>query len=75
MATEAIDVRLARLEGAFEQVDKRLGTIEADLRDLRNELGTELRGRRAENRQQFHWLLGLILITILMPVALRFLPP
>lgn len=31
MGTEATDVRLARLEGAYEQIDKRLGTIEGRL--------------------------------------------
>ncbi len=31
MATNAIEIRLAHLEGAFEQVDKRLGAIEARL--------------------------------------------
>jgi len=31
MGTEAMDVRLARLEGAYEQIDRRLGTIEGRL--------------------------------------------
>ncbi len=31
MSTNAIEIRLAHLEGAFEQVDKRLGAIEGRL--------------------------------------------
>ncbi len=31
MGTEATDVKLARLEGAYEQIDRRLGTIEGRL--------------------------------------------
>ncbi len=38
MGTEATDVRLARLEGAYEQVDKRLGTIENRLAVLESKV-------------------------------------
>lgn len=34
MAANPIEVRLAHLEGAYEQVDKRLGTIEVRLGDI-----------------------------------------
>jgi len=38
MGTEATDVRLARLEGAYEQIDKRLGTIEGRLAVLESKM-------------------------------------
>ncbi len=38
MGTEATDVRLAWLEGAYEQVDKRLGTIENRLAVLESKV-------------------------------------
>lgn len=74
MATEPMEIRMARLEGAYEQIDRRLGTIETDVRDL----GTEMRGGfgelRAEMRRQFYWIVGLIIVAVLVPISLRFLP-
>lgn len=63
MATESLDIRMARLEGSYAQIDRRLATIEVDLRELRR-----------DTRQQFYWVVGLIVVTILVPIALRFLP-
>lgn len=72
--TDALEVRIAHLEGAYEQVDKRLGLIESSLTQLRsdlnfstNQLRSELTARidnqtgRMDSR--FHWLLGTILTT------------
>ncbi|MHB8229928.1 MAG: hypothetical protein ACYDG0_03960 [Vulcanimicrobiaceae bacterium] len=41
MSAQPFEIRLARLEGTYEQVDKRLDTIHADVRDLR--AGMDLR--------------------------------
>lgn len=75
MAAEALDIRMARLEGAYEQIDRRLASIEADIRELRGEIRGEIGGLRAEMRQQFYWVIGLIVVTILVPIGLRFLNP
>ncbi len=75
MAAEAIEIRMARLEGAYEQVDKRMGSIEAAVRDLRTQMRGEFASLRAEMRQQFYWVIGLIVVTILVPIGLRFLNP
>ena len=78
-----LDVRIAHLEGAYEQIDKRLGTLEARLvtleatvrseiaslrAELRSELGTmrgELGTLRSEMREQFRWILGFQIATLL----------
>ncbi len=73
MAANASDVRIARLEGAYEQADRRLAVIEVDMRDLRAEvrnLQTTLIGRMD---RQFFWTLGLLIVSILVPLALRVL--
>lgn len=70
MATDSLEIRMARLEGSSAQVDRRLATIETDLRDLR----AEIRELRRDMHQQFRWVIGLVVITILVPIALRFLP-
>ncbi len=43
MAKPSIEERLARLEGAYEQIDRRLESIERKIADLRE----EIRGLRA----------------------------
>jgi len=75
VAAEALDIRMARLEGAYEQIDRRLASIEADIRDLRGEIRGEIGGLRGEMRQQFYGVIGLILVTSLVPIGLRFLNP
>jgi len=67
MAADALEIRIARLEGAYEQIDKRLGSIESDIRDLR----TEIHGLAARMDRQFFWVLGLLVISIILPIALR----
>lgn len=55
---DTLDVRIAHLEGAYEQIDKRLGTLESTVRSAIATL-------RAEMRQQFHWILGFQIATLL----------
>lgn len=62
-----LEIQIARLEGAYEQVDKRLGTVESLLSQLRSEL-------TARMDSQFHWLLGTILttwVTLLLAIFFR----
>ena len=61
MAADAITIRMAHLEGAFEQIDKRLGSLEGEVRDLRRDL-----------HGQFRWTVGLLIIAIFAPIAFRF---
>ena len=75
MGADALEVRIAHLEGAYEQIDKRLGAIDGDVRELRGELRNSITGLRSEllarMDHQFFWVLGLLIASILIPIALR----
>jgi len=75
MAAEPMEARMARLEGGYQQIDKRLSEMQADIRDLRVHVDDGFSGLRREVRQQFYWLLGILIIGTLMPLYLRFLSP
>ena len=60
VATDALGVRMAHLEGAFEQIDKRLGSIESRMASLEQKLD-----------RHFLWILGLLVVSILLPIASR----
>ena len=61
--TDTLEVRIAHLEGAYEQVDKRLGSIESAVTRLRSELTARMDSQVGRTDNQFHWLLGTILST------------
>lgn len=80
MATDALEARSTHLDGAFDQMDKRLGSIDARLSSLehqvhefRLEVHADFRDLRAERREQFRWVLGLLVVAILSPAILRLL--
>jgi len=56
MAAESLEARMARLEGAYEQLDKRLGSIEERL----GRLEAKVDALAAEIHRQFYWTLGFI---------------
>jgi len=66
---DTLEVRIAHLEGAYEQIDKRLGALEATVRSeigsLRTELRDEVRLLRQETREQFRWIIGFQIVTLL----------
>ncbi len=77
MTTESLEVRLARLEGSYEQINERLGTIESRLDSLGTKVDngfTEVRREftevRREMRTQFYWLLGVIIVGLVVPIVL-----
>lgn len=74
MAAEPLEVRMARLEGAYEQIDRRLAALEAAVQGLRAEIRQEMSDLRRETRQQFFWLLGVLVAAILVQIALRYVP-
>lgn len=60
---------VAELKGAFGQMDKRLSSLEAALRQeiggLRQEMRQEIGDLRKDNRQSFNWMVGMWITTIL----------
>ncbi len=70
MAADALAVRIAHLEGAYEQIDKRLGVIEGDIRGFRGEVQEV--GRKLDTT--FRWVVGIILanwITLMLAVFMH----
>ena len=57
-AVNALRERVARVEGIVEQMDKRLNHIEAELREFRRGVFTELSSLRRELSTRFYWLIG-----------------
>ena len=78
MAADTLDVRIVHLERAYEQTDRRLGAVEGRIAALDRKIDdvrTEIQGVRGEllgrMDRQFFWILGLLVISILVPIAFR----
>ena len=77
---------MAHLEGAYEQINYRLGTVEQRLAALEVRVDTgfdrvdmsfarvDERFTRLESRfdQRFMWVMGVLVVSILLPIAERF---
>lgn len=72
MATEQLEIRMARLEGAFEQINERLGLLEqrltSEIAALRSDFMSETSELRRQMNTQFYWLLTFVLGSILIPI-------
>jgi tetrahydromethanopterin S-methyltransferase subunit G len=85
VAADAWELRTARLEGAYEQVDRRLGAVEGRLGAVEVRLSTlehkmdtgfaeiraEIGGLRGEMHRQFYWLLGVVIGSGLLQTGLK----
>ncbi|MBS3934404.1 MAG: hypothetical protein KGZ35_08610 [Truepera sp.] len=81
MASDAVDLRMARLEGAYEQITQRLGTIETRLESIEsrmdgsfNSLEGRMETRFAGIEGKFNWVIGILLtswITLMLAILLR----
>ena len=74
MSAQPLDSQMARLEGAFEQVGKRLDGVEQNLRSLRDRVDDGFDRVLQRMDRQFFWLLGLIIVSILLPLSGRIVP-
>lgn len=63
MAADSLQVRIARLEGGYEQIDKRMGTLEDRMRELHADM-------RAVGARVDAVFFGVI-VAILVPIFLR----
>lgn len=59
-APSSIEERIARLEGSFEQIERRLGTLEQDLRSLRAEMNARFDRLETRIDRLMYWQLGLL---------------
>lgn len=85
MAVNPVEVRLAKLEGSYEQIDRRLGSIEDRLGRLETKVDTvaaEFRGEILELRRdvgavngRVHTVLYGIIIAVLVPILIRIFFP
>lgn len=69
-----VEERMAKLEGAFEQMNARLGSLEAQMTARFGAIEARLNSLEAEIRSNFRWLLGTQLtmwITIIAAILLR----
>ena len=67
MTTASPEERMARLEGSYEQIERRLGLLEQDLRNLRSEMiagfervNARIDGVNARIDRLMYWQLGLL---------------
>ena len=77
---QALEERVSRLEGAFEQMNERLGNIESNIGGLRGEMGglrqdmnTSIAELRRELHTNFRWTMGTIIamwVTIVFAIML-----
>ena len=85
MATEPAEARLARLEGGYEQIDRRLGSLDERLGRLEvkvdalgQRLDAKIDGVASELRRglgalgsRMHTVLRGIIVAILVPILIR----
>jgi len=72
----SIEQRIARLEGSFEQIERRLGTLEQDLLSLRAEMISRFDRADARMDMLVYWTMGLmgaVIASVLASVLTRLL--
>ena len=81
VTAQPLEIRMARLEGAYEQIsdrlngiDLRLAAIEASIDSTRDMLLGRMDSLQASMDRKFIWLTGLVLVSILLPLVQRFGP-
>lgn len=60
MSAQPMEVRIAHLEGAFDQVNERLNSIDRRLETGMSGLRSEMTDLRSDMNQRFNWLVGLV---------------
>jgi tetrahydromethanopterin S-methyltransferase subunit G len=74
MTADTLEVRIAHLEGAYEQVDKRLASIESRMGSLERKVDEGFAQLRGTMDTNYRWVIGIILvnwITLMLAILLR----
>jgi hypothetical protein len=77
LSAQPLEIRMAHLEGAYEQVSQRLTGIDRRLENLEQKVDATrdmLLARIDHLDQKFLWVIGLVLVSILLPLVQRFAP-
>lgn len=75
MSAHPMEVRLAHLEGAYEQISHRLNGIDGRLDGIGSRLDSmdhRFDALSEKIDQRALWLMGLVLVSIMLPVVLKF---
>lgn len=69
-----MDARMAHLEGAYDQINHRLGSMDGRLESLDQRFG-QVDARFAQMDQKmdhhFQWLMGMLIVAIVLPAVGR----
>ena len=60
---DTLEVRIAHLEGAYEQIDKRLSDLRQDMTAGFAQVRQEMTQLRQHSQEQFRWILGFQSVT------------
>ncbi|MDR1622786.1 MAG: hypothetical protein LBS00_10470 [Synergistaceae bacterium] len=67
-----IDVRFKKVDARFEkmeaQIDTRFEKVDEDIKDLRNEVNARFK----ETNDRLWWIMGAIIVSILIPLMLKY---
>lgn len=69
---EILEERQAKVEATLEQIDKRLGNVEAAIRDLNAKIDTKTDALTAKIDTNFRWIMGTIItmwVTIILSIV------
>ena len=72
--TVSFDVRMAHLEGAYEQINHRMGAIEKRLDGFDARFAqVDARFAQLDRKIDTHflWILGLLIVSIILPVVMH----
>jgi tetrahydromethanopterin S-methyltransferase subunit G len=72
MSAHPLDIRMAHLEGAYEQVSKRLDGIDRRLDSIEQRMDKRFSSLEGKIDRQFLWVVGLLVVSIILPIADRF---
>jgi hypothetical protein len=70
VTAQPLETRMARLEGAYEQICDRLNGIDQRLFGLQQRFDS----LRSSMDRKFLWVMGLVLVSILLPLVQRYVP-
>lgn len=60
MSAQPLDARLAHLEGAFLQVDRRLDSLERTMDSRFNQIDSRFNQMESRFESRFNWLFGIV---------------